>query len=507
MNTQVASKSQNLSTAGFSIPTKLADFPAVPRPGVLLTLEQEQAFGFTMLQMTLAQIRAMACDLEVVEAMLDEVEGAFTKGDKADKAVSLVCVDGLWVRCGSVPDAEFSREAKALLSKARTALAAVKRIGANERDLFYVSAITRLRQALSAIVPYDLILTKAGSAFKSKCSELNAACKSLVEYISNEMHISKPMARKVCEPYWLSNRLPAISVSANRYVQSLMPAKAKREFRLGIVERQQRIAKLALCSGVPVAELLACWSSFNINAQKMDRLAGTFAQMNTRLAEKIASQYRFASDFDQVRSAAYQGLARAIGLYAPEKGLKFSTYAVTWIKQTVLRDLIQQEIVRLPEGSHAMLTRVRAVYADMPNASDAYICTAASISMRELEGLRPYLLGTGALSMDSSLNSDGEESGLHVLIADENNDFVRDVEEESESAHITALIKSALLEREYAVLKHRMGLEGATPKTVVEVAAMVGTSPQNVSRIEKVAQAKLAGMPGLMEAWLDLEHV
>lgn len=505
--TQVASKTHLATAPGFSIPEVLADFPSVPRTNTLLTLEQEQAFGFAMLRMTLAQIQALACDLNVVESLLDEVEGAFTKGGKADKAVALIRVDGLWVRNGALPDMEFSHIARSFLATAREAVEAAKLLDANERDLFYVPVIARIREALSNFVPYDLILIKAGQRFKANCGDLSSACRELVYFVADEVQISKPMARKVCEHYWLSSKLPAVSVSANRYIQALMPAKAKRDFRLGVIERQQRIARIALSSGVPVAELLVSWSDYHVTAQKMDRLAGTFAQMNIRLAEKVAAQYRFAADFDQVRSAAYQGLSRAIGLYAPEKGLKFSTYAVNWIKQTVLRDLVQQELVRLPEGSHATLTRVRAVYADMPSASDDYVCSAANVSLRELGSLRPYLLGTGALSMDCNPSMEDDNAGLHAVLADENNNFVHDLEEQSHLAFITTQIKAGLAEREYEVIKRRAGLEGASPKTVAEVAELIGTSPQNVCRIERAAQSKLASIPGLMDAWADLEHV
>lgn len=504
MTNQAGSKAKDLNFAGFNIPTQLVDFPALPRPGAILTMEQEQAFGFSMLTMTLIQLQALACDLGVVEGMLDEIDASFTKGNKADKAVALVRTRGHWLRNGSVDDEEFSRIARANLAKVRSALNALKRLNMTERDLFYVSALSRLRSALANIVPYDMIMTKANTAFKSKCGDLNQACKALVVLVSSEMHISKPAARKVCENYWLSGKLGSVALSSNRYVESIMPAKDKREFRMVVAQHQQFIAQVALRSSVPVTEVLASWSAFNVAGLKMDRMAGTFAQFNTRLAEKVASQYRFATDYDQVRSAAFQGLARAIGLYAPEKGLKFSTYAVQWIKQIVLRDLIQQEIVRLPEGSHQTLTRIRAVYADIPSASDGYVCAAANVTMFDLDSLRPYLTGTGALSMDVNPNDEDAGAGLHTLLTDENNNFAKEVEKESDYAYFIALVKAALTEREYFVMKHRNGLDGAMQMTAVEVGALLDTSPQNISRTEKTSQAKIAAIPGIREVMESL---
>ena len=132
-----------------------------------------------------------------------------------------------------------------------------------DRDLFYMGALDSLRVALAEVVPYDMILAKATKSFAERCSDLSSACRDLVMYVSKEMHISRPMVQRLCVQFWLSNKLPAICFGANRYVQSIMPASAKRDFRFGILERQQRIARVALATGVPVIELLGSWSVFH----------------------------------------------------------------------------------------------------------------------------------------------------------------------------------------------------------------------------------------------------
>lgn len=491
----------NTHLSGFAIPSELVEFPMCPRPGVRLTREQEQAYGYTVFQLTLDQIQAFACDREVVSEMISDVEAAFTKDNTAEKAVALVKVGGLWIRHGSIPSAEFAKLARERLSRVRRGLASLNGLDGEDRDLFYIGALDALRSALSEVVPYDLILAKATKAFAGRCSDLSSACRDLVMFVSKEMHIGRPMVQRLCEQFWLSNKLPAICFGANRYVQSIMPANAKREFRFGILERQQRIARIAISTGVPVIELLGSWSAFHRQHQRIDRLSGAFATTNTGLAEKVARDYGFSNDFEEVRSAAHQGLTRAIALYAPEKGLKFSTYAVTWIKQTIIRSLIQQDLIRLPEGTYKMLGRVRAVYADFPNASDEYVCSAASVSASDLDSLRPYLLGNVALSLDSLMTSDGEEGDRHGLIADENNDFVANLEEESEANYVIGLIREALTEQEFYILSHRVGLGGIETIQGAELARRMGISPQTVSRLEKKAQVKLAEIDELKTVW------
>lgn len=499
---QVASSAPSV---GFVIPADLPDLPLSPRRDLRLTREQEQAFGYTVLKLTLDQMQAFACDHHVVAEMLSEVDGAFTKENSAEKAVALVKVDGHWVRHGSIPNAEFSKLAREKIASVREGLAAVSALDGTERDLFYVGALDGLRTALAQVVPYDMILARATQSFAQRCSDLSSACRDLVMYVAKEMHVSRPTVRQMCEPFWLSNKLPAICFGANRYVQSIMPAAAKREFRFGVLERQQRIARVAIATGVPVSELLASWSAFHQHHQRIDRLCSVFANFNKGLAEKVAREHRTAVDYEDVRSAANQGLSRAITLYAPEKGMKFSTYAITWIKQSILRSLVQQDIIRLPEGSYQVLGRVRAVYADYPNASDAYVCEAANVSYGELMAVRPYLVGNGTMSLDTLRSAEGEDSNLHAQMADENSDFVSELEEESDAAYVVGLVRNALTEQEFFVLSHRTGLGGVEMIQGMEIARRLGISPQNVSVLAKKAQDKLVSCPELKEAWMKME--
>ena len=119
-------------------------------------------------------------------------------------------------------------------------------------------------------------------------------------YVAKEMHLSRPRVQRLCEQFWLSNKLPAICFGANRYVQSIMPANAKRDFRFGILERRQRIARVALATRVLVTELLGSWSAFHKYHQRIDRLAGAFASINAGFAEKVSSAYGFATDYEVV---------------------------------------------------------------------------------------------------------------------------------------------------------------------------------------------------------------
>ena len=73
MNTQ-ARVNHIPQPAGFVVPDVLPDFPTTPRAGLRLSLEQEQAFGFTVFQLTLDQIQALACDGSVLGNIVGTLE-------------------------------------------------------------------------------------------------------------------------------------------------------------------------------------------------------------------------------------------------------------------------------------------------------------------------------------------------------------------------------------------------------------------------------------------------
>jgi RNA polymerase sigma factor (sigma-70 family) len=489
---------------GFVVPTALADFPSAPKKGLLLTLEQEQSFGYRMLNHNLQMLHAIACDLDVVTNMLDEIEGSFSSTNKTDKSVTLIELDGRWVRSGHIGERAFYDLALTRIQAIRSELSSHQEAKHSVRDMFYCDSIGRLRSELCKLIPYDLILSKAFAAFRNRTQPLTSAMRAMANFISIELGLSRRVVLDLLRIGTLSAKLPGSCLATARDAHTMTP-KAKKQFRDRLVEHQSEVATIALKSGVPVEEYLSCASSFQAEHLRMDRLAGTFSQVNAGLAEKIASEYRFAPDFDQVRSAAYQGLVRAMSLYAPEKGLKFSTYATNWIRQTILRELVQQDIVRLPEGSHALLTKVRAVYQDMPNASDEYVCSATGISKWELSGLTPFLKGNKGFSMDTSANAEEEGAGLHGMIADENNNFVQDVEEQSEADFIAKVLKEHLSDRDCLIMKHRLEVQGARFMTIGELAEWLETSPQNINRVEKAAQAKLAKVPELRAYWAAMQ--
>ncbi len=71
-----------------------------------------------------------------------------------------------------------------------------------------------------------------------------------------------------------------------------------------------------------------------------------------------------------------------------------------------------------------------------------------------------------------------------------------DLQEQEERLQIRRLVEECLTEREADIIRRRYGLQGETPQTQRQVAAVYGISRSYVSRLEKRALEKLAAAMG-----------
>jgi RNA polymerase sigma factor (sigma-70 family) len=94
-----------------------------------------------------------------------------------------------------------------------------------------------------------------------------------------------------------------------------------------------------------------------------ERARQRFIQSNLQLVVHVARKYhkrqnRSLELMDLVQEGNI-GLARAVELFDPSRGYKFSTYAYWWIRQAITRALIMQDsMIRLPTSLHELLFKI-----------------------------------------------------------------------------------------------------------------------------------------------------
>ncbi|MBP5705695.1 MAG: sigma-70 family RNA polymerase sigma factor [Spirochaetales bacterium] len=214
----------------------------------------------------------------------------------------------------------------------------------------------------------------------------------------------------------------------------------------------------------------------------------TFVENNIRLVINVAKKYTGSGMTlcDLVQEGCI-GLMRAAEKYDYRRGVRFSTYAVYWIRQAIKRALVTKcRIIRLPSRQEESLSRINKVYNDMIQ-SDNRIPTVSEVA--KLANVTPsdvvYLRSVPDtfVRMDADIDDNGNT--IATFIADEGPDSETSMMNEDLSKMVVRLLRS-LTPRERAIMEQRyaLGDDVHECRTLKEVARRLHISPETVRQIE-----------------------
>jgi len=218
---------------------------------------------------------------------------------------------------------------------------------------------------------------------------------------------------------------------------------------------------------------------------------------NLRLVVKIAASYNHCGlPILDLISEGNLGLMKAVDRFKPSKGVKFSTYACWWIKQSIRRALANQgKTVRLPVHLVDKIQRLRRVSAALGaelgrEPTDVEVADELQVETHRVTKLREISAGT--ISLDVALGAEGDEGSLVDLLSDPS--AVDPTEEHSHDDFRQAVTRclEVLSERELEILRLRFGLNGDTQeKTLEEVGEKLNVTRERIRQIQNSALAKL----------------
>lgn len=226
---------------------------------------------------------------------------------------------------------------------------------------------------------------------------------------------------------------------------------------------------------------------------------------NLRLVVSIAKRYISKSgaglEFSELIQEGNFGLYRAVEKFDYKRGLKFSTYATWWIRQSITRAMSDQaRTIRLPAHIGEMVTRIRRTAENLQKvgveATDEAIGAELDLPPEKVREMR--MVGRSPLSLQWELDneSSGRRSGAETtfadLIEDTNTPSPQEVVEQKDM-HSTVLsgIQRSLKERERLIIMYRYGFDGQPPATLDAIGKMFGVTRERIRQIENRAMDKL----------------
>ena len=220
-----------------------------------------------------------------------------------------------------------------------------------------------------------------------------------------------------------------------------------------------------------------------------------FTRHNLKLVIRVAKEFRgMGVSMPDLVQEGNLGLIHAVGKFEHERGFKFSTYAVWWIRQAMIRAIQNQSrTIRLPSHVYDRSMRYQRVLKQLSTSlgrtpTNKEMAKELGINEKQIEMLSR--IRQKPASIDAPIRNSEEESLGDLLEDTEAINPVDELHRERLTGSLDSLLVH-LSDRERDVLSQRFGLAGSPSHTLQEIANLLGLSRERVRQIQAGAIARL----------------
>lgn len=219
-------------------------------------------------------------------------------------------------------------------------------------------------------------------------------------------------------------------------------------------------------------------------------------QGNLRFVVSVAKQYQNQGlSLSDLINEGNVGLMKAAKRFDETKGFKFISYAVWWIRQSILQAIVEHSrIVRLPLNKVGSYNKVNQAYVSFVQENER---PPTHEELGELLGMKPkeiaaVLKGGGRhVSVDAPVSGeDGDLTMLDLISSDDTMNPDGDLMEQSLKDEVQQGL-SILTPREVEVLSSYYGLNGKKSLTLEEIGELYGLTRERVRQIKERAIRRL----------------
>ena len=226
-----------------------------------------------------------------------------------------------------------------------------------------------------------------------------------------------------------------------------------------------------------------------------------------RLAISMAAKFkRYGAPMSDLVQEAGLGLMKAADKFDPDRGVRFSTYAVWWIKASV-QDYVMRNWSMVRTGStssqKSLFFNMRRVQAQLEREAqqtgekldkhqlNQLIATEVGVPLNDVEMMDGRLSGSD-FSLNATQASDEEGREWIETLEDENARADLAVEEDYDQQRLSdwlGVAMNALNDREQFIVRERKLID--SPRTLESLGAELGWSKERVRQLEAAAFGKM----------------
>lgn len=227
-----------------------------------------------------------------------------------------------------------------------------------------------------------------------------------------------------------------------------------------------------------------------------DRLAlEKLTRANLRFVVSVAKQYQNQGlSLPDLINEGNLGLIKAAEKFDETRGFKFISYAVWWIRQSILQALAEQSrIVRLPLNQVGSLNKINKAFSKFEQENERRPSPEELAEVLDIpvEKITDTMKVSGRhISVDAPFVEGEDNSLLDVMINDDSPNADRALINESLSKEIERVLIHTLSDRERDIVKKFFGI-GVVEMTLEEIGDEFGLTRERVRQIKEKAIRKL----------------
>jgi RNA polymerase primary sigma factor len=215
-------------------------------------------------------------------------------------------------------------------------------------------------------------------------------------------------------------------------------------------------------------------------------------ESNLGLVHMLAGRYRVVDvPFADLVQEGTVGLVRAAERFDYRRGLKFSTYAVWWIRRSILDAIADARVIRIPAKASRQLAAIQRAEAELTRIrarrpTEAEIAEHAQLKLVTVRSLRAAARVTGSLDepVGDRLTPLGDRVGDQRAVDPSESAIAGECRRE------LSVMLRRLPERHREVIIRRYGLKG-TPQSHKAIGKWLGVGEERSRQIEREALHRL----------------
>ncbi len=246
---------------------------------------------------------------------------------------------------------------------------------------------------------------------------------------------------------------------------------------------------------VTLEEEIELAQTIHKGGQKGERAKEKLIKANLRFVVSVAKQYQHQGlSLTDLIDEGNIGLVKAAEKFDETRGFKFISYAVWWIRQSILQAIAEQSrIVRLPlnqVGAMSQINKVTAEFVQKNGRRPSIHELSEMTGIEELKIRQSQNADGHHMSIDAPFSDDDTNSMSDMLASGDDSRTDKQVDYESMASDLDDVLRKVLKERELKIVKQCFGI-GCHEKGLEEIGAEMGLTRERVRQIREKSIEKI----------------